>query len=335
MTRWLSLVVAVAAAASLGGCNSPTCGKGTKQVQNSDGSLQCVQTDSPASSITCDVDGGAVISGGICRSAISCGQGTTLVNGVCIGSGGSGPPPCPPPDTGKICINGVLHNLTDNAQFSGGTVHMGYYSNPFDFLKHLPPTAEIDSTNGTFLFANVDAPQLRLLAIATGDADLGTTNNGAKYVTTGSGGQNIDAGKSYRIDGYVIERTQVDAWKTQTGFDWFASGGYIAKFYSDPKPADTVLAATETKSVMGVQLTVANMTGVFNPVGPPTAMYFSTDLATLSSTATATSAVGAVIAVPPAQPGNYSGMGGSITWETETGGSAPKAMFVSRFHPNM
>jgi hypothetical protein len=332
MKRWLFLVVAVAAGASLSGCNNPTCGMGTKQVQNKDGSIQCVPVDALPSSIPCDTDGGAAISGGVCRSAITCGQGTTLVNGVCVGTGtGSNqPPPCPPPASGKVCINGVLHNLLDNSQFMG-TIHLAYYSDPLAFLNGQAPDQAIDSNTGTYIFTNVPAPAaLPVVAIAVGDPDLSGTN----FMTTGSGGSNVLAGKSYRIDTYVLQRSTVDKWTMQTGFDWFTNGGYIARYYNDPKPPDTLPAATETHPIAGVSMTQQNMTGTFVTLMPPQAMYFTTDMATLSPSATSTGVAGA--AMTPAPPGGiatYSGMGGGITWETEQGGSAKKVIFVSRFHP--
>ena len=41
MTRWLAIVV-VAATFGASGCNNPTCGAGTKQVQGKNGDVQCV-----------------------------------------------------------------------------------------------------------------------------------------------------------------------------------------------------------------------------------------------------------------------------------------------------
>jgi hypothetical protein len=323
MTRWLSTVVAIAIGASTAGCNAPVCGAGTKQVQNKNGSVQCVAVDAQPATIPCDIANGAEIKGGVCTSVRTCGQGTTEINGVCVGTGGGedAPPPCPPPAAGKFCVNGLLHNLLDNSVHKG-PIHVAWYD-PLNFLSGGPAEKELDTDTGGYVFTDQTAPGMGLIAIAVGDAD----KSGTIFVTAGSGAQNVSTG-SYRVDGYVIPRTLVDTWNTQTSTDWFASGGYLARYFNDPKPAGTNLAAIETHPVAGVQLTQMNTVKL-----PPAANYFTTDLSTLSPTAMSTGVAGA--ALFKAQLINtYSGMGGNISWETQTGGTAPKVIFVSRFHPN-
>jgi hypothetical protein len=196
--------------------------------------------------------------------------------------------------------------------------------------------AELDTDTGTYIFNSVAAPALPLMAIAAGDSDIAVkgANAGAHFVETGAGAQNVSGGTSYRIDIFALKRTVVDGWSSQSGINWYANGGYLARFYSDAKPADNNLAFTEMSPVPGVQLLLGSMAQV-----PPAARYFSTDLKTLDATATSTSAVGAVLAPPPPaaqnHTGTFTGMGGGISWESETGGSTNHVIFVARFHPNM
>ena len=335
-TLTLGTLVAAALAPGflLGGCNVPTCGAGTIQLQHKDGNIECLPADGTISPVTCDLDGGAVLSGGLCRSGITCGDGTTLVNGQCIASGGGDQPPaCPPPASGKICVNGVLRSLTDGTKFAS-PIHVAYYSSPFDFLNGVAPEAQLDSSDGTYQFADVSAPTLKIFVIAIGESDLATTNKGTTYVTSGVGGSDIQADKSYRVDGFVVRRTTVQGWTDATGVDWFTTGGYLTRFYNDPKPPSTNLAATETHPVAGVVLNNVDGMGKLTPLAPPNAMYFSTDLTKLDKTATSSGVAGAAIAAPPAGGiASFTGSGGSLTWETEQGGSAQKVIFVSRFHP--
>jgi hypothetical protein len=326
--------LAGALGALLAGCNAPTCGAGTVQLQHKDGSIECLPADGTISPVTCDLDGGAVLSGGLCRSGITCGDGTTLVNGQCIATGGGDAlPACPPPDTGKICVNGIIHQLVDGTKFAG-RIHVAYYSNPFDFLNGINPEAVLDSSDGTYQFANVSAPTLKIFVIAFGEADLATTNNGTTIVTSGVGGSGVQPGKSYRVDGYAVQRTTVQGWSDATGVDWFAQGGYIARYYNDPKPVGTNLAANETHPVAGVTMANVDSNGHLIPLAPPNAMYFSTDLTKLDKTMTVTGVAGAAIAPPPVDGiASFGGSGGGLTWETEQGGSAKKVIFVSRFHP--
>jgi len=172
-----------------------------------------------------------------------------------------------------------------------------------------------------------DAPAIPtgLIAIAVGDPDFGNVT----FVNAASGAQNVQAGKSYRVDAYVIQRSTVNAWNTAGGTDWISSGGYMARYFNDPKPPETNLTANETHAVMGVQLTKG---GTIQ--NPPAVQYFGADLATLNPDLTSTGPAGAAIFKATGIT-TYSGTGGGVsTWETQQGGTAAGVIFVSRFHPN-
>ena len=63
----VGLVAAGSVAVSLSSCNAPSCGPGTVQQQQTDGTLKCVAVDVPMQLTPCDTDGGnAVIVGGKC-----------------------------------------------------------------------------------------------------------------------------------------------------------------------------------------------------------------------------------------------------------------------------
>ncbi|MGH8922630.1 MAG: hypothetical protein ACRD0H_30550 [Actinomycetes bacterium] len=250
-----------------------------------------------------------------------------LQNGQCVGMAAAPgqPEACPTPTSGTICVNGALLGFVDNLPITA-TINVKAYD-PSDFLGGGQPLGSGDFANGTFILKNIPAPGTALLVIAVGDADgMGTT-----YVTTGTGTQNVNAGKSYRVDGYVLPRTVLDGWGNTApgGASWLTTGAYLAKYYSDPAPPDTAVIANEKTPIAGVMMTEAGAV-------PAGVKYFGATLAAIDGTLTATSAVGAAIAPPPPSITQFSGMGGSVaTWQLEPGGSAPKVIFISRFHPGM
>lgn len=325
MNRWLSVIVAVAASA-LAGCNPPKCGPGTAQRQNKNGTVDCVPADvMQGAGIPCDADGGATVQGGFCVSAITCGEGTTLMNGKCVSTGG-GPTGCSTPAPGKACVTGSLIDLVTNVK-STATVSVALVD-PLTFLSGggAIATQNVAGT-GAYKFQDFTPPQLGLIAIIVSDPG---TSGTPMYYTTATGDQQITGNTIYTVDAYVLEKSVVDGWKAQ--FDVDTLGGYLAKFYNDPKPLNTNLTATETHPVGGVQLTQDT-----NVVAA--AKYFGTSLTTIDGAATSTNPMtGAVIAPAPDTSGgfpNFSGMGGSITWETQPGASKPGVVFITRFHPNM
>lgn len=329
MKRCLTLVVTVAGLVALGtlpSCNTPTCGAGTKQVQAKDGSLQCEQAEQPAQLTPCDVDMGATIVGGHCVSAISCGAGTTLMNGVCVSTGGGPGVGCSKPMAGQACITGTIRNFTDGMPFSG-TIHVSLY-NPVEFLSGNPPIDEKDVTGSSYVFANFPPPSLMLVVVVTGDKD----HMNATFVNTATGAAGVTANNQYTVDAYTIPKAVTDSWKTTGGLDInnpTTGGAYVGIYYSDTKPAPTNLVFNEKTPVMGVQMVKDNA------ANPPGTKYFTTDLLTLG-TGTSTSAIGAAVVPSPITGGfpSFSGMGGGITWETLPGGSATGVVFVTRFHPN-
>jgi hypothetical protein len=342
MNRWLSVVVGVAVIAGVSGCNNPVCGPGTVQVQGKNNKLTCQPVDVQAAGIPCDADGGAAIVGGKCVSTITCGDGTALQNGVCVGTGTGGDvaPPCPKPVGNTICVHGLLRNFLDSTVYKTTDVHLALYA-PLDYINHMPALASQDIAAGTggYIFQGIAPPSLTLIAVVAGDMDLSGANTGTTLVSAASGAQNVAAGGSYLVDVYVLPRGIVDGWgKTSGGQDWYTTGGYISKFYSDAKPDPTLLSAFETHPVMGVQVTEPS--GTSNPPDSDSA-YFGADLAHIAVGATSTSAIGAGISPPPMNNvANFSGLGGMdpsgnpITWETQQGGSAAHIIFISRYHPN-
>jgi hypothetical protein len=331
---FLAVVVCVAACAAAGAlvsaCNAPSCGPGTEQRQEADGSLRCVPADGLPASVDCDVDGGAVIVGGQCVSAITCGANTTLnpATGQCeaTGGGNGGVPTCSTPMPGNACINGALLNFLDDTPFTG-MVHVALYD-PLTLLSNGAPLASGDFMGGGYLFPNTPAPGLGLLAIVVGDANGSNTT----YVNCATGDQMVANGSDYRIDAYVLPRTVTDGWKSSGNFDIATGGAYIAKFYSDAKESPTQQIANEKSPVAGVQL----LEGGSVPAG---VLYFDTSLATISASAMATTSVGAAIVAAPVS-GSFPTFTGSgptsmpITWEVDPGGSAPGLVFVTRYHPN-
>ncbi len=337
-----TLAVGLLLSSLVSGCASPTCGPGTKQVQATSGSLQCVPTDAPGTAIPCDVDAGAGIVGGICISKITCGPGTTLnaATGQCLSSGGPTlhvPTACPTPATGKICINGVVHHFVDNSFLATGEKVRVQAFNPLAFLAAPTTTPPLTTASGaadvatddTYLFADITPPPFGgLVAVAVSDVK-GTTPEVLQL--TASGAQFV-AGQSYQIDVYAAPHALITSWTSQTGgaTDYDALGAYVLKYYADPAPPETHLAATEASPVPGVS--VVNSGAVLT-----SARYFSTDFSTVAAAAvTATSSVGAALVAGTLgddSPTNYSGMGGGILWETHPGTTTTNVLFVDRYHP--
>jgi hypothetical protein len=301
----------------LAGCNSPVCGPGTKRVQLKGGTVQCQPVDGLPDTIPCDADGGAVIVGGACVSRVQCGPGTKLdaASGLCVADGMASP--CPPPAGSAICVFGTLHHFIDDSPLGAGeTVHVGI-SDPLNLI------AELDST-GTFVFPNVAVPSSGLVAIGAGDRS-GTPN------VVAATGAIVSPGKIYHVDAYVLPRSVVDGWQTQTGDDYLTQGAYVAKFYADPMASATDYSLYETMPVAGVTL-------LENGAPPARARYFGTSLTTIDKMLTATGASGTALIAAPPSFSTYSGMGGTsggtaITWPALPGGSAPGVVFVTRFHP--
>jgi hypothetical protein len=323
MNRWLSIVVACAATA-LAGCNPPKCGPGTVQMQNKNGTLDCVPADvMQGAGIPCDADGGATVQGGSCVSAVTCGPGTTLMGNRCVSNGGTGSG-CSQPALGTACVYGSLVNFLDNTAATA-TVHVQLVD-PLSFLGGGTPIAEKDAT-GSYVFQDFKVPPQHLIAIIVTNPQ-GTTT----YYTTATGDQGINNDNVYRVDGYVLEAATVQGWKPEIDVD--AVGAYVAKFYNDPKPLNTLLIANETNPVAGVQLTQSGLVVAG-------AKYFGATLATIDAAATSTSTIGAaIIPAPDITSGfpNFSGTGPTaspITWESQPGASKKGAVFVTRFHPNM
>jgi hypothetical protein len=173
---------------------------------------------------------------------------------------------------------------------------------------------------GSYVIPNFTPPQLGTIVIMTG-----RTN--ATMIMAGTGGQNITAGNSYRIDAYAVTQTEAAGW----GFDITAGGAYIARYYKDTKPDPTKLIINETMPASGV-----TMIKDFAPAAG--AKYFNDTLTAVDGTLTVTGASGAAIVASPIPMGgtfpSFSGMGGGVaTWETLPGGSAAGLVIITRFHP--
>ena len=196
---------------------------------------------------------------------------------------------------------------------------------PLSFLMGGAPIAEMDSAGG-YVFQDFTPPPLQLIAIIVTNP-AGQT----RFTTTGTGDQNIVAGTSYVVDGYVMDKSVADGWKPTIDVD--ATGAFVAKFYQDQKPPSTMVKANETMPVAGVQLTQ-------NTAVASAARYFDTSLLSISGTASATTTVGAAIIPAPDLSGGiptFSGQGPSampINWESLPGGSLKGAVFIDRFHPS-
>ena len=335
----LALVAVVGTSVAVTGCNSPNCGKGTKQVQQPDGTLTCQLAEVPKQLIQCDdVDGGtSVIVGGKCQSHIKCDPLTTgydPVSGICVGTGGGTGdcPVCKQPGPGKICVTGNVYDFSTGLRIKKGDkiLRIGAYE-PLAFLANpaTDPLQETVDSNGCYTFPDITTPGSGLVAVATADAK-GTVPQA--FELTGAGAI-VVSGKIYKVDVYATPVSVVDGWKTQTGKNWDATGAYIALYYDKavPDPTDLRIDA-ETMPAMGVQI-------VDGPTVVTTGNYFAPGATTLSTTLMATGAFGGAAIPATGNITTYSGLdvgctAGTCTkkWEHHLGASTAHVLFIDRYH---
>jgi hypothetical protein len=323
----IGLVAAGSLAASLSSCNAPSCGPGTVQQQQSDGTLKCVAVDIMASQTPCDTDGGnAVIVGGKCVSAIQCDPATTTnVNGICVGTS-VGMKTCHAPASGTICVSGAVLDFKTEMANTIKPLHVELYD-PLALLMGGTPLATTDLVDdgGSYVFQDAPPSPSTLLVVLTG-----RTN--ANMTMAGTGAQGTSAGNSYRVDAYAIQKADSDKWN----FDIATGGAQIARYFSDMKPAPNLLVANEKTAVAGVTLTENGPTNV-----PAGTKYFDGTLTAVDPALTVTGTSGTAIVAAPVMGSafpTFSGMGPTampIAWETLPGGSAPGLVIITRFHPNM
>src|SRR6476659_3095590 len=207
----LALVTSLAS-----GCHAPLCGTGTVQRQQPDGALVCEPVDSPAADVHCNVDAGDVeIVGGQCVSHVKCDPETTTydpVTGVCVGSGtGSACPPCSASSPSQLCVTGKLFDFVTN-QPSLQNVRYAVYD-PLSFLANpnTTPLAEDTNSKGCFTLPYIPVPASGLVAIAVGDP-MGATPAVTQRAAVGV---QVVAGKTYKVDTYVVAKAQMAAWSAQ------------------------------------------------------------------------------------------------------------------------
>lgn len=336
MIRSQHVLAALACAATFGaGCNAPTCGPGTKQVQQANGTVRCVPADAPVGSgtIPCDVDGGAQILGGICRTRVVCGPNTQAVmlpDGTidCQGTGmGVGScPPCSPPGKGNICITGKLYDFSTNAQVMPGGTMMNYGAyEPTAFLAgNTTALAMTTSSDGCFTFPKIPTPASGLIALATKDA-------GGMYALTGVGATIAD-NTSYQIDVYRVASSTVASWTAgSNGVDYAKLGAYVALYYDDAVPSATTLTvAADTHPMAGVQIQLSGATIT-------TPRYFDPTRDMIVAADTATSAVGGAVVPPQGGLQTFTASGGTCAsgackWESQPGSTTSGVVFIARFH---
>jgi hypothetical protein len=314
---------------SAGGCNPLVCGPGTLQAQEPSGEVRCVPAEAAAATVPCDVDGGAIIVGGVCTTRVVCdGPSTmavTLPDGhvVCVGTGGGEGCTARTPDADKISITGDLYEWETGAK-SKKKVKFAAYE-PLGFLGGArTPLGSDENEKGCYAIDNIVKPGSNLVAMAVDDPE-GASD---ELLLGGAGATVMVAGRIYKVDLYTIKRQTVEAWKQQTGLDYVGLGVYVGCYYGDPPPAATEnTMKNATMPVSGVQITE-------NGVVPANAKYLSSP--TMVGTGTSTSANGCALLPAPANISLYGGMGGmcrgaACNWKPLTGASTPQVAFFARF----
>jgi hypothetical protein len=344
MTRWLHGLLGLTLVATVSaGCNTTSCGKGTKQMQDpTSGNTFCVPADAPGpENCTDNSDAGTAIIAGICVGDIICGPNTIKVprndgSGTyyCQGTGQGAQTCSNTPMPGNICVSGTIRDFDSFMPIdASATVYIAIYD-PLDFLAHgssATPLVQKELMGPNFLFDNVPLPSLQLIALAVTDSKM-TPPPSPVLSLAGTGLQGA-AGGSYTLDGYAIPLADVANWKSEGGVDYDSMGAYAGFFFSDASKAmQDDFSQYETMPVSGVQI-VQVVNGM--PQTQALARYFSPSRAHVDPALTATGALGGAI-VPIGVLSAFSGMGpGGMKWEAKPGGSAAHVVFVDRFHPGM
>jgi hypothetical protein len=319
----LGVGLAAAALAGVASCNSRSCGAGTQEASDDKGNVVCVAVSVAHGDTVCDADAGVqLVDGNHCVSVTECGAGTAYdpVSHQCIGMAGGAhqPPPCVPPGSGHICVNGTLRNFVDGSFLSGQTVTVQVYD-PSNFFGNPAPQALGETTaSDTFAFPSLPSPSMFVLVV-TRDAPGAP----GTYHALGIGAQAVD-GQAVRVDGYVLKASEYAAWGLPGTFD--SQGPLLYRFFNDPPPPTTARTPTETHPVAGVTLTDGSGTAAAG------ARYFGASLAAIDGAATVTSATGAVI-VTAAGLSNFTGKNGGVSWDAHQALPIPNIVQVDFFHP--
>ncbi|MSP61178.1 MAG: hypothetical protein EXR72_12700 [Myxococcales bacterium] len=335
------LLPAVLLALPNAGCAGIVCGEGTEAKFNAETGTTTCSGKIAKGFVQCDPET-AIIEGGICKADPAkfprCGEGTTLdlPTNTCIPNASSCGPvlrPCPP-KPGKFSIAGVISHLKDGKFAQMEKVEVRAYE-PLAFLKGSPQAllATVMTEDATYCFDNLSDPGNGLIAIGVTDPGGVAGAAGPKWFIAGVGqdGVNNAAGKSFRVDANIIERSLVAEWNKQCPklAPIEMNGGYIARFLDKGRDMEST-----AKPVAGVKL--AQGFGLASDV-----CYFKKDISTLDPNAMATDAdTGAVIQRVSGGLATFGGMGGMIdgkpvTWEKLPGGSFKDVIFVSKFHPQV
>jgi hypothetical protein len=331
---WCALCIGCSHAA---GCNSLTCGPGTIEATDSTGQRRCVPTAADAPTIPCDVDGGAGIVAGRCVSAIRCGPSTVLdpASGLCVASGTTTGPSCPPPASGKMCVMGTVRHLVDGTPINGEKVKLSAYAPTALLSPGTPPVVPpLDPVVGaTFTLPDLDpnATGGKLL-LMVGDASGVST---PVMMNVASIAKQVSAGQIYTVDAYVLTRSQAATWSQQIGgtTDIVRDGAFVARFFADVIADPTQYTATDKLPVKDVALHGSAGT-------PANTFYFGADLMTIEKTLAGTSTQAGSAIVVGASFDTYTGAGGvdpasmaPIAWPGLLGDSLAGAILVQRFHP--
>jgi hypothetical protein len=335
MLRWYQTLFIITAA--LAGCAPTVCGPGTKLLQTADG-VECVPADGPANGdVSCDVDAGMVeIVGGKCESRVQCDPGSTTYDpttGICVGSGTQNSlcPVCPPPGTGQICITGgVVDFETGQHVMPGGRPLRFAAFEPLAFLADpgSAPLAEDPSSTKACFTLTLPAPSSGLVAIAVSDPVNGAPM-GMLPLALGGVGAPVTAGNVYHVDGILATRKRLADWSTQSGEDFTGKGAFVGCYYADPPAAPTNEIFDETMPVSGVKL-------LENQSPPASARYLGSNR-DIDTALTATGSLGCAVATADGIQ-TFGGQAGAGTspmvqkLEAQPGGTAPGALFLSRFH---
>ena len=323
---------------AVAGCTSVVCGEGTESKFDPNSGATTCTGKIPDHYVQCDPNT-TRIEGGVCVGDPAkfphCGLGTmqdaTLSCVPLPSTCGHMPPTCTP-QPGKFAVAGVITHFKDGKFADGEMVEVRAYD-PIAFIKNtsVAPQQKVTTTNSTYCLDDLsDTSGQGLIAIAI--TDPGNVN----WMLAGVGQNSVAPKNTYRVDGYIIEKSLIAAWDAQAGLSGMdtleAVGAYVARFFDKPRLVGVGEDPTE-KGVAGVSL-IAGFSVASD------AYYFKGDLSTIDKSAMLTDgATGSVVERTAGLTPFFTGKmatpdgGAPINWERFPGGSAPGVVFVQTFHP--
>lgn len=263
-------------------------------------------TDLSAADLSATADLGADLSAGpACSTAVA-------------------PCSCPTPDSGHLCIRGLLFDFVANRPTApSGPLRVSAYD-PLQLLSDpmaaQPLACSLPSASGCFVLDGIVAPPGALVTIVAGD-DLWVPAGQRDYYPSAVS-IDVAAGQNGYADVYLIPRALMAKWMSSADTNYVQNGVLMMQFF-DSLPLAQPAALGDTAYAAGFSVGGARYLAARDTVGP--------------TTLTATQpGVGAAILLPPSGVPSIGGVadGGRTCGATQISTSMAGIVLVLNFYCN-